>query len=136
MTDYVATAATVIELVVLWLVISAPTYLMARSRVGYTSGLLGQSIGATVSGGAAYEVVILVATITYGAIIGEGGPASLLALGCSAATWVILFRTSLRTTWVASGVMTLVATMMFVGINLILGNLFGVSLPTLFQFPI
>lgn len=127
---------TVLEVVALWFLISVPVYVTAsRARVR-VPGLFGQSLGATVMGGAAYEAVVVSASVLYGAIIGEGQTVAIYALSGAAVVWLVFFHSSLRLRWPVALATSALASILFIGLGWLLGDLLGLSLPALFQFPL
>jgi hypothetical protein len=126
---------TIAELIALWVGVAVPLYLVARAAT-HGRAEFGQSLGATISGGIAYALVLLVAIILYGEIIGEAEPVYELALTLAFIAWLVFLRSSFQTGWSASAGLSFLSLVVFLGLNALLGVVLNVALPSLFQFPL
>jgi hypothetical protein len=82
----------------------------------------------------AFWVAVSVAII-FGAILGAGESVNDLALCLAFTAWLVVFHSTFRVGWWPSVGMSILATIVFLETNEILGTALGLALPSLFQFP-
>jgi hypothetical protein len=118
-------------LVILWIIISVPVY-FAGKMVTHGKSDFGDAMGATLGGGLAYFIVYFAVAIFLGAVIGPAASAFALVLGLL--VWLAIYRSSFRTTWPGAVGIVLVAWLIFLILDFIMVQAFGVSFPDFFPF--
>ncbi len=135
MVDVPDLLVTILELILLWICVSLPVYLIART-VSHHRTKFGELVGATLTGGIVYGIVVVVAQILLGAILGTVEAVYVFALFLAWVSWLMAFHFSLRLRWSSALELPLVPIIVFLGLNELLGVGLGIALPGLFQFPL
>ena len=121
----------IVGLVILWVIISVPVY-FAGKMVTHGKSDFGDAMGATLGGGLAYFIVYFAVAIFLGAVIGPAASAFALVLGLL--VWLAIYRSSFRTTWPGAVGIVIVAWLIFLILDFIFVQAFGVSFPDFFPF--
>lgn len=120
-----------VGLIILWIVVSVPVYFAGKVIKGGRANF-GEALGATLGGVIVYYVVFLVADYALGAVIGSSaGPLALL-LGLLA--WLAVFRGAFHTSWLGAVGIVVLAWVILLLFNFVLGAVLSVRLPDFFPF--
>lgn len=122
-----------IALIILWVVVSVPVWIAARI---VTSGRqkkasFGEAMGATLGGAIVYAVVALVSYVFLHLII--GGYAIILAVLLAVVAWLGVYKSIFSVGWLGALAIAILAGIVVVVLNVILGLLLGVNLPSFFH---
>ena len=121
----------IIALVILWIIVSIPAYIAGKI---VTSGrsTFGEAMLATLLGPIVYIITLGIVDFLLGSIIGTG--AYIWALIFAFIAWVGVYKVSFRTGWLAGLAIAILAIIVFAVMSIIIGFLFGLTIPTRF-FP-
>ena len=121
----------IIALVILWVIVSIPAYIAGKI---VTSGrsTFGEAMLATLFGPIVYIITLGVVDFLLGSIIGTG--AYIWALIFAFIAWVGVYKVSFRTGWLAGLAIAILAIIVFAVMSIIIGFLFGLTIPARF-FP-
>lgn len=111
-----------IALVIIWVVVSLPVYLVAKVITG-GKATLGQAMGATLLGPIVYVMASLFAAALL-SLLG-GVPAVAFATLIAFVAWLWLYKSIFRTGWVQALLIAVLATVLFIAI----GALFATIVP-------
>src|SRR3989304_4485055 len=125
--------ATIVGLIILWIIVSIPVYVAGKIVTGGKAGI-GQAMGATLGGAIVYGIVLFGVSFFLGAIIGPS--AGIWALILAFIAWLAVYRSSFDVGWLGAIGIALVALLVFFALNTVLGGIFGVTFPDLFPFPL
>lgn len=92
----------------------------------------GNALGATLGGVIVYYIVFFVVSVALGAVIGPSAGAIGVFLGLLG--WLAVFRGSFHTSWLGAVGIVVLAWIILVVINFVLGAIFSVKLPDFFPF--
>ncbi len=118
-------------LVILWLIVSIPVYI-AGKVVTDGESTLGDAMIATLFGPIVYVLVLFVAGLLLGTLVGSG--AYIWALVVAFIAWVGVFKASFNTSWLGGLAIAVLAILVFAVISIIFGVLLGLTIPAPF-FP-
>ena len=119
----------ILVLILIWIVVSIPVYIAAKVVTG-GKATFGQAMLATLLGPIVYVLVLSLASIFLGFLVGPY--AFLLALILAFIAWLGVYKSSFNTGWLqALGIALLAIVVLFI-INLILKIIFGAIIPILF----
>ncbi len=121
----------ILILLLMWIIVSIPVYIAAKIVTG-GKATFGRAMLATLLGPIVYGIVLLLATIFLGPLVGPY--ALLLALILAFIAWLWVYKSSFKTGWLQALGIALLAIIIMVVIGLILAVFFGAILP--FLFPI
>ena len=125
--------ATIIGLIVLWIIVSIPVWLAGKAVTGGLA-TFGEAMLATLFGPIVYTVTLITVGYFLGALIGS--TAYTIALISALLAWIWIYKASFRTAWLAAIGIAILAWMIFVMISIIFGALFHVTVPGTFFPPI
>jgi hypothetical protein len=121
-----------VGLIILWLIVSIPVYL-AGKFVTAGEATLGDAMVATLFGPIVYAITLFVINFLFGAVVGIM-TAYFWALILAFIAWVVIFKASFRTGWLAALAISLLSVLIFAVISLLFGTFLGVMVPAPF-FP-
>jgi len=116
----------IIGLIILWIIVSIPTYLAGKVVTG-GRGTFGEAMLATLFGPIVYIVTLIVVNYFLGYVI--GGAAYVFALILAFIAWVWVFKASFRTGWLGGLGIAILSAIIFWILSIILGSLFGSIIP-------
>jgi len=122
--------AFIIGLVVIWIIVTIPVYIIAKFFMPKAS--LRDALVATIFGPLVYVVTLFAADYLLAAVIGILG--YILALAFAFIAWVWIFKISFRTGWLRGLVIALLAIVVFAFLSYVFGFFLGLMVPTPF-FP-
>jgi hypothetical protein len=122
---------TIIGLVILWVVISIPSWLAGKAITGGKS-TFGDAMVATLVGPIVYFVILIAVDFFLGTVIGSG--AFIFALILAFIAWIWVYKSSFGTSWLGGLGIAILSIIIFAIMSVILGALFGVVVPSSF-FP-
>ncbi len=122
---------TIIGLVILWIVISIPAWLAGKAITAGKS-TFGDAMVATLVGPIVYFVVLIAVDFFLGTVIGSG--AYIIALILAFIAWIWVYKSSFGTGWLGGLGIAVLSIIIFAIISVILGALFGLTVPSSF-FP-
>ena len=122
---------TIIGLVILWIVISIPSWLAGKAITGGKS-TFGDAMVATLVGPIVYFVVLIAVDFFLGTVIGSG--AFIFALILAFIAWIWVYKSSFGTSWLGGLGIAILSIIILAIMSVILGALFGVVVPSSF-FP-
>ena len=122
---------TILGLIILWVIISLPVYFAAEIVTGGRASL-GEAMAATFLGAIVYIVVLVAVDLFLGAVVHEGVYVWAFILAFLAWLWV--YKAVFATGWLGAIAIAILAVVVFLVINVVVGLLFGVTLPARF-FP-
>ena len=96
------------------------------------SASFGSALAATLGGVIVYYIIFFVTSVALGAVIGPSANAIGLFLGLLG--WLAVFRRSFRTSWLGAVGIVILAWLILVVINFVLGAILSVKLPDFFPF--
>ena len=120
-----------IGLLILWFVVSVPVYFAGKLVKGGRASF-GNALGATLGGVIVYSIVAFVVAYFLGAVIGSAAGALALVLGL--VVWLAVFRAAFRTSWLGAVGIVIVAWLILLALDFILGSIFHVPFPDFFPF--
>ena len=123
--------ATIIGLIILWIIVSIPVWLAGKAVTG-GKATFGDAMIATLFGPIVYAVTLFIVGYFLGALIGSS--AYIIALILALIAWIWVYKSSFRTSWLGGIAIAILAWIIFVVISIILGALFGIIVPHTF-FP-
>jgi len=123
--------ATIIGLIILWIIVSIPVWLAGKAVTG-GKATFGDAMIATLFGPIVYAVTLFIVSFVLGAVIGSA--AYIIALILSLIAWIWVYKASFRTGWLGAIAIAILAWIIFVVISIIFGTLFGIVVPGTF-FP-
>jgi hypothetical protein len=128
--------AFIIGLVLIWVIVSIPVYIVGRF-VAAGKSTLGDTMIATMFGPIIYATTLFLVDYFLGALTGSGSHvwALVLALVIAFIGWVWVFKVSFKTSWLRALAISLLAILVFAAISLLFGFWLGVMMPIPF-FPV
>jgi hypothetical protein len=123
--------ATLIGLIILWIVVSIPVWLAGKVATG-GKATIGDALLATLAGPIVYIIVSFLVAFFLGAAIGS----TALAIGYVLAliAWIWVFKASFGTGWIQAILIALLAWVIYILLSILIGSLFGIAYPAPF-FP-
>ncbi len=122
---------TIVGLIILWVIISLPVYFAAEIVTGGDASLIG-AMAATFLGAVVYIVVLVAVDLFLGAVVHESVYVWAFILAFLAWLWV--YKAVFATGWLGAIAIAVLAVVVFIIINAVVGLLFGVTIPARF-FP-
>ena len=122
---------TILGLIILWVIISLPVYFAAGMVTGGRASL-GEAMAATFLGAIVYIVVLVAVDLFLGAVVHEG--VYIWAFILAFLAWLWVYKAVFATGWLGAIAIAILAVVVFLVINVVVGLLFGVTLPPRF-FP-
>ena len=126
-----AILATLVGLIILWIVVSIPVWLAGKAITG-GKATFGDALLATLAGPIIYFVVSVLVDYFLGAII--GGTALVFGYILALIAWIWVFKASFQTGWLRAILIAILAWIIFVVLSIIVGTIFGIAYPSPF-FP-
>jgi len=121
----------IIGLIIFWIIVSIPVYIAGKVMTGGKSSL-GDAMVATLFGPIVYVIVLFAVDFFLGTIIGSS--AYIWAFILAFMAWLWVYKSSFNTGWLVAVGIAVLAVVVFVIINIVFGQLFGIHLPVSF-FP-
>jgi len=119
----------IIGLIILWAIVSIPVWIAAKV---VTSGkaTFGSAMAATLLGPIVYFIVLFAVDTFLGAVIGSTAYvwASILAF----LAWLAVFKGAFHTGWLGALAVAVLAILVFIILNALLGIVFGITFPGYF----
>lgn len=118
-------------LVIVWIIVSIPVYVAGKIVTGGKSSL-GDAMVATLVGPIVYIIVLVAVDFFLGAVV-DGG-AFIWAFILAFLAWLWVYKSSFGTGWLGALAIAILAIITFVVLNVLIGTLFGLTMPETF-FP-
>ncbi len=118
-------------LIILWIIVSIPVWLAGKA-VTAGKASFGDALLATLAGPIVYFIVTFLVDFLLGAVIGS--TAFIFGYILALIAWIWVFKASFQTGWLQAIGIAILAWVIFVILNIIVGALFGVAYPSPF-FP-
>ncbi len=122
---------TILGIIIFWIVVSIPVWIAAKAATG-GHATFGEALLATIAGPVVYLVVTFLVDFFLSAIVGS----SAFVIGWILAlfAWIWVYKASFETGWLRAILIAVLAWVVFITLNVIVGALFGVAYPSPF-FP-
>ena len=122
---------TILGLIILWIVVSIPVWIAGKVATGGKASF-GDALVATLVGPIVYFLVNLVVVFLLSSVLGSAA----LVFGYILAliAWVWVYKASFETSWLQAVLIAILAWLVFIGLSVLVGTLFGVMYPSPF-FP-
>jgi hypothetical protein len=117
--------------IIFWIIISIPVYVAGKILTA-GKATFGEAMLATLLGPVIYVIVLLLVNFFLGAIAGQS--ASIWAYILAFIAWIWVFKASFKTNWLAGLGIAILAVVILIVLNILLGSLFGTAIPGSF-FP-
>jgi hypothetical protein len=121
----------IVGYIILWAIILIPVYLAGKVLTA-GKATFGEAMMATLLGPIVYAIVLLLVDFFLGSLVGQS--ASIWAYILAFIAWIWVFKASFKTNWLAGLGIAILAVVILVVLNIILGSFFGVAIPGSF-FP-
>lgn len=119
--------ATIIGLVILWIIVSIPGYLAGKIVTG-GKATLGEAMAATLLGPIVYFIVLVGVSFFLRGII--GGAAYALGYIVAFVAWIWVYKHTFRTGWLGGLAIAIVAVLVFLLFGLVIGAILGILVPS------
>ncbi len=129
--DFTGVIFAIVSLIILWIVISIPVWLAGKAITG-GKATFGDALLATLAGPIIYAVVTFLVDFFLGAVIGS--TAFVFGYILALIAWIWVYKAAFQTGWLKAVLIAILAWVMFIILEIIVGVLFGVSYPSPF-FP-
>ncbi len=123
--------ATLIGLIILWIVISIPVWLAGKAATA-GKATFGDALLATLAGPIVYFIVSFLVGFFLSAAIGS--TAFVFAYILALIAWIWVFKASFQTGWLQAVLIALLAWVIYIILSVVIGYLFGIYYPAPF-FP-
>jgi hypothetical protein len=122
---------TILGLIILWIVVSIPVWIAGKVAAGGKASF-GDALVATLVGPIVYFLVNLLVVFLLSSVLGSAA----LVFGYILAliAWVWVYKASFETSWIQAILIAILAWLVFIGLSVLVGTLFGVMYPSPF-FP-
>lgn len=121
-----------IDLVILWIVVSIPAYVAGKAVAG-SRATFGGAMAATLGGAIVYAIVLLGVAYFLGAVIGAS--AWIFALLLAFIAWIAVYRAAFDVGWFSAFAIAVLSVIILFIMQLVLVAVFGVHLPAFLKFP-
>ncbi len=122
-----------VSLIILWIIISIPVWIAGKAITG-GKATFGDALLATLAGPIIYAVVTFLVDFFLSALIGS--TAFVFGFILALIAWIWVYKASFQTGWLKAILIAILAWVMFIVLNFIVGALFGVAYPSPFFPPI
>jgi len=119
----------VIGLIILWAIVSIPVWLAAKIVTGGKASF-GSAMAATLLGPIVYFIVLFGVDMFLGAVV--GGSAFIWALILAFVAWLGMYKAAFHTGWLGALAIAVLAILVFIVLNVLLGTFFGITFPGIF----
>jgi len=116
----------IVGLMVFWMIVSIPVYIAGKIVTGGKSSLW-NAMAATLLGPTVYVIVLFIADFFLGAIMGNN--AYIWAFILAFVAWLWVYKSVFKTGWLGAIGISIIAVIVFVVVNVLLGQMFGIHLP-------
>jgi hypothetical protein len=115
-----------VGLIILWIIISIPSYIAAKVVTGGRA-TLGAAMAATLGGAIVYAIVLLAANFFLTAVIGSS--AGVFALLLALLAWLAVYRAAFDVGWLSAFAIAVLAVVVLFLLQILIQAIFGVHLP-------
>jgi hypothetical protein len=116
----------IVGLIVVWIIASIPAYI-AGKIVARGKATFGEAMEATLLGPIVYIIVLAAADFVLGGLIGSGGYIAGFILAFIA--WIWAYKAIFKTAWLGGLAIAILTIIVFAGLLIVIGALFGVLNP-------
>lgn len=126
----IRTLILLIGLVILWIIVSIPSYIAGKVVAGGRA-TLGAAMLATLGGAIVYAIVLVGVNFFLSAVIGPA--AGVFALLLALIAWLGVYKVSFDVGWLSAFAIAVLAVIVLFIMQLVIQAIFGVNLPTYFH---
>jgi hypothetical protein len=119
-----------VELIILWIIVSIPSYIAAKVVTGGRA-TFGSAMSATLGGAVVYAIVLLGVNFFLGEVIGSS--AGVFALLLALLAWLAVYRAVFGVGWLSAFAIAVISVVVLFVLQILIQAVFGVHLPVYFR---